>query len=116
MSVVIRLTRGGSKKRPFYRIVAADKRCPRDGNFLEKLGTYDPMLPKDAENRVRLDEARIRHWLGNGALPSDRVARFLSKAGIIEPRPVRNNPKKAAPKARAQERAKEAAEKAQAEA
>ncbi|MGI9449997.1 MAG: 30S ribosomal protein S16 [Geminicoccaceae bacterium] len=84
MSVRIRLARGGTKKRPFYRIVATDKRSPRDGRFLEKLGTYNPLLPKDNENRVILREERIRHWLGAGALPSDRVCRFLDAAGITE--------------------------------
>ncbi len=84
MSVRIRLARGGTKKRPFYRIVATDKRSPRDGRFLEKLGSYNPLLPKDNENRVVLREDRIRHWLGAGALPSDRVCRFLDAAGITE--------------------------------
>ncbi len=84
MSVRIRLARGGTKKRPFYRIVATDKRSPRDGRFLEKLGTYNPLLPKDDDNRVVLREDRIRHWLGAGALPSDRVCRFLDAAGITE--------------------------------
>jgi small subunit ribosomal protein S16 len=81
--VRIRLARGGAKKRPFYRIVAADARSPRDGRFLEKLGTYDPLLPSDAETRVVLNEERIRYWLGQGAQVSDRVARFLDKAGIL---------------------------------
>ncbi|MGH1479993.1 MAG: 30S ribosomal protein S16 [Geminicoccales bacterium] len=84
MSVRIRLARGGTKKRPFYRIVATDKRSPRDGRFLEKLGTYNPLLPKDSENRVVLREDRIRHWLSAGAMPSDRVCRFLDAAGITE--------------------------------
>lgn len=84
MSVRIRLARGGTKKRPFYRIVATDKRSPRDGRFLEKLGSYNPLLPKDNENRIVLREDRIRHWLGAGALPSDRVCRFLDAAGITE--------------------------------
>ncbi len=83
MAVRIRLARGGAKKRPFYRIVAADARSPRDGRFLEKLGTYDPLLPSEAENRVVLDEERIRYWLGCGAQVTDRVARFLDKAGIL---------------------------------
>jgi small subunit ribosomal protein S16 len=83
MTVKIRLARAGAKKRPFYRIVATDSRSPRDGRFLEKLGTYDPLLPGDSEKRVVLDEARIRHWLGNGAQVTDRVARFLDKAGIL---------------------------------
>ena len=84
MSVRIRLARGGTKKRPFYRIVASDKRSPRDGRFLEKLGSYNPLLPKDNENRVVLREDRIRHWLSVGALPSDRVCRFLDAAGITQ--------------------------------
>jgi small subunit ribosomal protein S16 len=81
--VRIRLARGGAKKRPFYRIVAADARSPRDGRFLEKLGTYDPLLPSEAETRVVLNEERIRYWLSQGAQVSDRVARFLDKAGIL---------------------------------
>lgn len=81
--VRIRLARGGAKKRPFYRIVAADARSPRDGRFLEKLGTYNPLLPSDAADRVVLNEERIRYWLGQGAQVSDRVARFLDKAGIL---------------------------------
>jgi small subunit ribosomal protein S16 len=87
MSVRIRLARGGAKKRPFYRIVAADSRFPRDGRFLEKLGTYNPLLTSESESRVVLNEERIRHWLGQGALPSDRVARFLHKAGLISEAP-----------------------------
>jgi small subunit ribosomal protein S16 len=83
MAVRIRLARGGAKKRPFYRIVAADARSPRDGRFLEKLGTYNPLLPSEAETRVVLNEERIRYWLGQGAQVSDRVARFLDKAGIL---------------------------------
>lgn len=86
--VRIRLARGGAKKRPFYRIVAADVRAPRDGRFLEKLGTYNPLLKSDDPQRVTLDEARIRHWLGNGAQVSDRVHRFLHKAGLIDKAPV----------------------------
>lgn len=82
MSVRIRLARGGAKKRPYYRIVAADQRAARDGGFLEKLGSYNPLLPAEAENRVTLNEERIRYWLGNGAQVSDRVAKFLDKAGI----------------------------------
>lgn len=83
MAVRIRLARGGAKKRPFYRIVAADARSPRDGRFLEKLGTYNPLLPSEAESRIVLNEERIRFWLGQGAQVSDRVARFLDKAGIL---------------------------------
>jgi small subunit ribosomal protein S16 len=84
MSVRIRLARGGAKKRPVYRIVATHSRSPRDGRFLEKLGTYNPLLPNDHPERVRLDEERVRHWLSHGAQPSDRVARFLDGAGITE--------------------------------
>ncbi|MFO1069827.1 MAG: 30S ribosomal protein S16 [Geminicoccaceae bacterium] len=83
MSVKIRLSRAGAKKRPFYRIVAADSRNARDGRFIEKLGTYDPLLAGDSEKRVVLNEERIRHWLGHGAQVTDRVARFLDKAGIL---------------------------------
>jgi small subunit ribosomal protein S16 len=84
MSVRLRLARGGTKKRPIYRVVATQARSPRDGRFLEKLGTYDPLLPSDAAGRVVLNEERVRYWLGNGAKPSDRVARFLDGAGITE--------------------------------
>jgi small subunit ribosomal protein S16 len=84
MSVRLRLARGGTKKRPIYRLVATHARSPRDGRFLERLGTYNPLLPSDAAERVVLNEDRIRHWLGHGAKPSDRVARFLDKAGITE--------------------------------
>ena len=84
MAVAIRLSRGGAKKRPYYRIVVSDSRAPRDGKYLEQIGTYNPMLPKDDEGRVKIDEDRARHWIGVGAVPSDRVARFLDKAGIVE--------------------------------
>jgi small subunit ribosomal protein S16 len=84
MSVRLRLARGGTKKRPIYRLVATEASSPRDGRFLEKLGTYSPLLPSDAEGRVVLNEERIRHWLSTGAKPSDRVARFLDNAGITE--------------------------------
>lgn len=83
MAVRIRLARGGAKKRPFYRIVAADARSPRDGRFLERLGSYNPLLPNEDDKRVVLNEERIRYWLGQGAQVSDRVARFLDKAGIL---------------------------------
>src|SRR3546814_11173419 len=83
MSVMIRLTRGGAKKRPFYSIVVADKRSPRDGRFIEKVGTYNPMLDKDHADRVTLKEDRIRHWLSVGAQPTDRVAKFLGQAGLV---------------------------------
>lgn len=84
MALTIRLARGGAKKRPFYRIVVADKRAPRDGRFIEKLGTYNPMLAKDDENRVIMNDERVDFWLGQGAKPSDRVLRFLEKAGKAE--------------------------------
>ena len=83
MSLRIRLARGGAKKRPFYRVVVADSRSPRDGRFIEKIGHYNPMVPRDHPERLRLDEARARHWLSLGATPSDRVARFLGQANII---------------------------------
>jgi small subunit ribosomal protein S16 len=107
----IRLARGGSKKRPFYRIVAADSRMPRDGRYIEKLGTYNPLLAKDSEDRVKMDLERVQYWLGQGAQPTDRVARFLEAAGVIEKK-ERNNPKKAVPGKKAQERAEEKAAKA----
>jgi small subunit ribosomal protein S16 len=109
MPVRIRLARGGAKKRPFYSIVVADSRSPRDGRFIEKVGTYNPMLERSHADRVTLKEERIRHWLSVGAQPSDRVARFLGEAGIIEKRPLPNQPKKSQPKSKAQERAKAAA-------
>ena len=111
MAMKIRLARGGSKKRPHYSIVAADSRSPRDGRFLEKLGTDDPLLPKDNENRVRIDTDRVQHWLAQGAQPTDRVARFLEAAGLRE-KAVRANLKKGEPGKAAQERAKARAEKA----
>ena len=107
MGLRIRLSRGGAKRRPYYRVVVADVRSPRDGRFIERLGTYNPLLGKDDPKRVTLNEERIRHWLGHGATPTDRVARFLGAAEIIEMPGQRNNPEKAKPKAKAQERAKE---------
>ncbi len=106
MSLKIRLSRGGAKKRPFYRIVVADSRFPRDGRFIERLGTYNPLLPKDSDERVKLVEDRIRHWLSVGAKPTDRVHRFLDSAGILS-REARNNPKKALPGRKRQEREEE---------
>ncbi len=115
MSLKIRLARGGAKKRPFYRIVVADSRMPRDGRFIERVGTYNPMLPKEHPERVNLKTDRIQHWLSVGARPSDRVAKFLGGAEIL-PMPVpREQTKKNLPKAKAQERLKEAEEKAPAE-
>ena len=110
MSVSIRLSRGGAKKRPYYRIVVADVRSPRDGSFIEKIGTYNPLLGKDDEKRVVLDAERARHWISVGAQPSDRVARFLDAAGVKE-RAQRNNPKRAEPGEKAKERAEERAAK-----
>ncbi|RUM96261.1 30S ribosomal protein S16 [Pseudaminobacter arsenicus] len=103
MSLKIRLARAGSKKRPYYHIVIADARNPRDGRFIENVGAWNPLLPRDGD-RVKLVEDRIRHWLGNGALPTDRVARFLDAAGISK-REARNNPNKGEPGKKAQERA-----------
>ena len=111
MSVSIRLSRGGAKKRPYYRIVVADSRASRDGKYLEQIGTYNPMLPKDSGERVKLNEDRARHWLSVGATPSDRVHRFLDAAGILERAP-KNNPKKGEPGEAAKERAEEKATKA----
>ncbi|MEQ8509029.1 MAG: 30S ribosomal protein S16 [Rhodospirillaceae bacterium] len=108
MSLRIRLSRGGAKKRPYYRIVVADSRSPRDGRFIEKLGAYNPILPSDHEDRVILQEDRIRHWLSHGALPSDRVQRFLAKAGILEAAAIPEQTKKDKPRAKAQERLREA--------
>ena len=109
MSMKIRLARGGSKKRPHYSIVASDSRMPRDGRFIEKLGTYNPLLAKDAENRVVLNVERVQYWLGHGAQPTDRVARFLEAAGL-KAKVARNNPKSAVPgKAMAERAAKKAA-------
>jgi small subunit ribosomal protein S16 len=111
MAMKIRLARGGSKKRPFYRIVAADSRMPRDGRFIEKLGTYNPLLPKDSEDRIKMDLDRVKHWLDQGAQPTDRVSRFLEAAGVLEKK-ERNNPQKAEPGKKAKERAEEKAAKA----
>src|SRR6476620_4062574 len=111
MALAIRLSRGGAKKRPYYRIVVADSRAPRDGRFIEKLGTYNPLLAKDSPERVKLDTDRISHWLSVGAQPSDRVLRFLDAAGIRE-RTARNNPQKAEPGEKARERIEERAKKA----
>ena len=111
MAMKIRLARGGSKKRPFYSIVAADSRMPRDGRFIEKLGTYNPLLPKDSEERVKMDVERVQHWLSEGAQPTDRVSRFLEAAGVLEGK-TRANMQKAEPGKKAQERAAEKAEKA----
>ena len=111
MSMKIRLARGGSKKRPFYRIVAADSRMPRDGRFIEKLGTYNPLLPKDSEDRVKMDVEKIEAWIAKGAQPTERVTRMLEAAGVM-PAKVRSNPIKALPGKKALERAEEKAAKA----
>ncbi len=110
MAMKIRLARAGSKKRPFYRIVAADSRMPRDGRFIEKLGTYNPLLPKDDENRVKMDIERIKHWLDLGAKPTDRVSRFLEAAGVLAKK-ERANLQKGKPGKKALERAEEKAAK-----
>src|SRR5471032_492918 len=109
MSLKIRLSRGGAKKRPFYSIVVADSRSPRDGRFIEKIGTYNPMLPKDHATRITIDEERAKHWLSVGATPTDRVALFFGNAGLVEKRQWTETPNQSAPKAKAQERAKASA-------
>ncbi|MEP0943300.1 MAG: 30S ribosomal protein S16 [Rhizobiaceae bacterium] len=110
MATKIRLARGGSKKRPFYRIVAADTRAPRDGRFIEKLGTYNPLLAKDSGERVTMNKDRVQYWLDQGAQPTDRVLRFLDAEGMMK-REARNNPNKAKPGRKAQERLDEKAQK-----
>ncbi len=112
MSLKIRLARGGSKKRPYYHIVVADARSPRDGRFIEKLGSWNPMLGKDDDKRVELDAERVKHWIASGAQPTDRVLRFLDQAGLAK-RPARSNPEKAKPGKKAVERAAEKAQKAE---
>jgi small subunit ribosomal protein S16 len=114
MALSIRLSRGGSKKRPYYRIVVADARSPRDGKFIERIGSYNPLLGKDDEKRVVIDAERAKHWVGVGAQPTDRVARFLDAAGVKE-RAARSNPKKGEPGEKAKERAEERAEKLKAQ-
>jgi len=114
MSLKIRLSRGGAKKRPFYKIVLADSRSPRDGKFLERLGTYNPMVPHDHAERLVLKEDRIKHWLAMGAQPTDRCARFFANAGYIKGAARAEQTKQAQPKAKAQERLKEAAKAAEA--
>ncbi len=115
MSLRIRLSRGGAKKRPFYRIVVADSRSPRDGRFIEKIGTYNPMVARDHADRLVIREDRVKHWIGVGAQPSDRVARFLGDAGLMEkPAVPANQTKQNKPKTKAQERLQEQADKASA--
>lgn len=111
MSVKIRLSRGGAKKRPYYYVVVATHTAPRDGRYIEQIGTFDPMLKKDDPNRVKLNIDRVKHWLGVGAQPTDRVLRLLDGAGLAK-REAQNNPEKSKPKKKAQERAAAAAEKA----
>lgn len=110
MAMKIRLARGGSKKRPHYSIVAADTRSPRDGRFIEKLGTYSPLLPKDSEERIKMNVERIQYWLDQGAQPTDRISRMLEAAGVVEKK-ERANLKKAEPGKKAQDRAEEKAAK-----
>lgn len=113
MALKMRLARGGAKRRPFYRIVVADSRAPRDGNFIEKIGTYNPMLPRDREDRVVFDEERVKYWLEKGVQPTDRVMRFLDAAGLAQRAP-RQNLKKGEPGQKAKERAQERLDKAEA--
>ena len=114
MALKIRLSRGGAKKRPFYHVVVADSRSPRDGRFIERVGTYNPMVPKGHPERITLKDERIKHWISVGALPSDRVARFLADAGIGEKPAVHEQTKQHLPKAKAQERMQEAEDAAKA--
>jgi len=107
MATKIRLARGGAKKRPYYRIVVADTRAPRDGKYIEKIGTYNPLMPKDSEERVKVDVERAQYWLSQGAQATDRVARFLDAAGLMK-REARSNPEKGKPGAKALERIEEA--------
>jgi small subunit ribosomal protein S16 len=113
MSVVIRMSRAGTKKRPFYHVVVADSRFPRDGRFIERLGYFNPLLPKDHKDRLKLDLDKVKSWMAKGALPSDRVMRFLDAAGIAK-RETRNNPEKAVPRKERKARAEEAAKAASA--
>ncbi len=108
MALKIRLSRGGTKKRPVYAIVIADSKSPRDGRFIEKIGYYNPLLARDHAERLKFDIEKAKAWMAKGALPTERVHRFLADAGVLK-KIVRNNPKQATPKAKAQERAKEAA-------
>jgi small subunit ribosomal protein S16 len=108
VAVVIRMARAGTKKRPVYHIVAADSRSPRDGRFIERLGYFNPLLPKENKDRLKLDLEKVKAWLGKGALPSDRILRFLDAAGIRQ-RPKRNNPERAIPRKERKARAEEAA-------
>ena len=116
MALKMRLARRGTKKRPFYHIVVADGREPRDGRYIEKVGSYNPLLPREHDNRVQLDNEKIQQWLKNGAQPTERVSIFLGQSGLIEMPKTSERPQKSKPKAKAQERIREAEEKAQAEA
>jgi small subunit ribosomal protein S16 len=108
MSVALRMARAGTKKRPFYHIVVADSRSPRDGRFIERLGFFNPLLPKDHKDRLRLDLEKVKTWLAKGAQPSDRILRFLDEAGVMK-RPTRNNPERAVPRKERKAKAEEAA-------
>lgn len=112
MAVRIRLSRGGSKKRPFYRIVVADARAPRDGRFIERIGSYNPMLPQDHADRLVIDEAKVKEWIAKGATPTERLAKMFSNLGLVAKPVIAAQPKKSAPKAKAMERMKEKEEKA----
>ena len=114
MTVRIRLSRGGSKKHPYYRVVAADQRAPRDGRFIEKLGSYNPLLPQDHQDRLVLDVEKVKAWLQKGAQPTERLQKLFSNLGICAAPAMREQPKKSAPKAKAMERIKEKEEKAKA--
>lgn len=114
MTVRIRLSRGGSKKHPFYRVVAADQRAPRDGRFIERLGSYNPLLPLDHQDRLVLDVEKVKSWLAKGAQPTDRLQKLFANLGLCEAPKISNQPKKSAPKAKALERIKEKEEKAKA--
>lgn len=114
MALKIRLSRAGAKKRPFYRIVVADSRSPRDGRFIERVGSYNPMLPQDHADRLKLETDRIKHWLSHGAKPTDRVQRFLASVNLMEPPKRHEQTKQPLPKAKAQERMKEREEAAKA--
>ena len=114
MSVRIRLSRGGSKKRPFYKVVAADQRAPRDGSFIEKLGTFNPLLPKDHAERLVLDVEKVKSWLAKGAQPTERMQKMLANLGLCKAPVIHDQPKKSAPKAKAVARLQEKEEKAKA--
>ena len=114
MTVRIRLSRGGSKKHPYYRVVAADQRAPRDGRFIEKLGSFNPLLPQDHQDRLVLDVEKVKAWLAKGAQPTDRLQKLFANLGLCEAPKIGNQPKKSAPKAKALERIKEKEEKARA--